>query len=313
MIRIGNKDCLFIDAHTHVWDKIHGTRFNGVPNVGLDCGKTLLGDQVVQFMPPPFTNARSSIEIYETYMELSGVDKAVLLQTPCYGPQSEYLNEIIAKNPGKYVTVGVSNPQDKETYIRDAELFLGTYGYKGMKFEMPDIPFDLTDPKNAFIFETIAKYDAYCMVDMGWGNGPDDYPIEKMKEIVKRYKNLTFVFPHLGVSRLWDPKEQDNFDALKNTLSMLESNEHVWFDLSGIPMMVESFDEYPYPTIQRALKAFKDTAGMAHLMWGTDYPCVTKVCTYQQCIDYVLKHCDFITNAEMEALFGTTAQKVWFD
>ena len=114
MIKIGEKNCLFIDAHTHVWDRIHGTRLDGVPNVGLDCGKTRLGNDVIQFMPPPFSNSRSSIEIYETYMELCGVDKAVLLQTPCYGPQNEYLNEIIAKNPGKYVTVGVAHPQDKK-------------------------------------------------------------------------------------------------------------------------------------------------------------------------------------------------------
>ena len=312
MIRIGNKDCLFIDAHTHVWDKIHGTRFDGVPNTGLDCGKTLLGDKVIQFMPPPFTASRSSIEIYETYMETVGVDKAVLLQTPCYGPQDAYLNNIIARNPGKYVTVGVANPQDKAAYIATTDLCLGTYKYKGMKFEMPDIPFDLTDPANSFIFEEIEKYNGYCMIDLGWGKGPHDYPIEKMKEAVKNHPNLTFVFPHLGVSRLWDPAEQEHFDALKNTLSMLALNEHVWFDLSGIPMMVDAFDEYPYPTICKALKTVKETIGLDRVMWGTDYPCVTNVCTYKQCIDFVLKHCDFITDAEMEALFGTTALQFWF-
>lgn len=313
MIHIGDKDCLFIEAHTHVWDKIHGTRFDGVPNIGLDCGKTKLGDEVIQFMPPSFKNSRSPFEVYETYMELSGVDKAVLLQTPCYGPQNEYINDIIAKNPGKFVTVGVPNPQDEKSYRETAKLCLGEYKYKGLKFEMPDIPFDLDARENAFVFETIQSYGAYCMIDLGWGKGPYDYPIEKMKTVVKRYPDLTFVFPHLGVSRLWDPAEYKNFDALKNTLSMLELNENVWFDISGIPMMVEGFDEYPYPTIRSAIQTVKETVGMSHIMWGTDYPCVAKVCTYQQCIDYVLKHCDFLTCQELEDLFGNTAQKVWFD
>lgn len=314
MINVREKDMLLIEAHGHVWDKIHGRRFDTATNEPLNCGKTLIDGKVVQFLLPEFENCRCPIEVHEGYEQMLGFDKTVLLQTPCYGEQYEYINEIIRKHPDKYVSVGVPNPQDKKSYMKTARLCLGEYKYKGLKFECPDIPFDMLDKDNEFVFETIEKYNAYCMIDLGWGNGKNDFPIDMVKEAVRRHPNLTFVFPHLGVSRLWDPNELQNFDSLKKTLSMLEVNDNIWFDLSGIPILVtRAGEEYPFPSMCRAIKLVKDYGAIDRLMWGSDYPTVLFACTYQQHIDVVTKHCDFLTDDELENVLGKTAQKVWFD
>lgn len=314
MINVRGKEMLFIEAHGHVWDKIHGRRFDTASNIPLSCGKTEIAGKVEQFLPPEFEDCRCSIEVFQGYEKMLGFDKAVLLQTPCYGEQYEYINEILRKYPGRYVSVGVPNPQDKKSYLETAELCLNRYGYKGLKFECPDIPFDMLDPKNAFVFETIQKYGAYCMIDLGWGDGPNDFPIDAMKEVVRRYPDLKFIFPHLGISRMWDPAELKNYDSLKKTLSMLEDNSNIWFDLSGIPIIVSrAGDEYPFPTMCKALEIVKQAGAADHLMWGSDYPTVLFGCTYQQHIDVVTKHCDFLSDEDMENIMGKTAQKVWFD
>lgn len=312
MIHVRGKDMLLIEAHCHVWKKIHGRRLDTCSVTPLGCGRVAIGDKTIQFMPPEWEDCSCSIEVLQAYEKLLGFDKAVILQTPCYGEQYEYLNSILAKYPNKYATVGIPNPQDKDSYMQTAKLCLGEYGYKGLKFESPDIPFNMADPKNAFVFEEIMKYNRYFMLDLGWDDGPNDYPIDDLLTIAGRYPELKIILPHLGISRMWDPAEHKNYESLKKTLSILERNNNVWFDMSGIPMMVDSFDEYPYPTIGKVLLEVKKQGAIDRVMWGTDMPTVLKTSTYLQNLTMVTKHCDFLTDDEMENLLGKTAQKVWF-
>ena len=259
------------------------------------------------------TDCSCRIEVLQTYEKLLGFDKAVLLQTPCYGEQYEYINEIIRKNPEKYVTVGIPNPQIKESYLDMAKLCLEQYGYKGLKFESPDIPFDMLAEENQFVFEEIMKYDAFFMIDLGWGDGPHDFPIDELLEVAKRYPQLKIMLPHMGVSRLWDPKEKGNLDSLKKTLSILNYNQNVYFDCSGIPMLATRAGEcYPWPLMTDVLKLAKAEGAIDRVMWGSDAPTVLVACTYRQHVDCVVDYCDFLTDDELEDLLGRTADKVWF-
>jgi len=312
MINVRGKDMMLIEAHCHVWDRIHGRRLDTLSVKPLGYGKVALNEEVIQFMPPEWADCTCRYEVLEAYEGLLGFDKAVILQTPCYGEQYDYINAIMAKHPGKYATVGIPNPQDETSYKETAKLCLGDYKYKGLKFEAPDIPYDMVAKENAFVYDEILKYDAYFVFDLGWGDGPHDFPIEDLLTVAKRYPKLKIILPHLGISRLWDPKEHKNYESLKKTLSILEHNENCWFDLSGIPMMVEAFDEYPYPTIAKVLKTVKAEGAIDRVMWGTDMPTVLKTSTYLQNLTMVTKHCEFLTDDEMENILGKTADKVWF-
>ena len=313
MIHVRGKDMLFIEAHGHVWEKLHGRRFDTETVVPVGNGRVRIGDEEIQFVPPEMTDCSCRIEVLQTYEKLLGFDKAVLLQTPCYGEQYEYINEIIRKNPEKYVTVGIPNPQIKESYLDMAKLCLEQYGYKGLKFESPDIPFDMLAEENQFVFEEIMKYDAFFMIDLGWGDGPHDFPIDELLEVAKRYPQLKIMLPHMGVSRLWDPKEKGNLDSLKKTLSILNYNQNVYFDCSGIPMLATRAGEcYPWPLMTDVLKLAKAEGAIDRVMWGIDAPTVLVACTYRQHVDCVVDYCDFLTDDELEDLLGRTADKVWF-
>ena len=313
MIHVRGKDMLFIEAHGHVWEKLHGRRFDTETVVPVGNGRVRIGDEEIQFVPPEMTDCSCRIEVLQTYEKLLGFDKAVLLQTPCYGEQYEYINEIIRKNPEKYVTVGIPNPQIKESYLDMAKLCLEQYGYKGLKFESPDIAFDMLAEENQFVFEEIMKYDAFFMIDLGWGDGPHDFPIDELLEVAKRYPQLKIMLPHMGVSRLWDPKEKGNLDSLKKTLSILNYNQNVYFDCSGIPMLATRAGEcYPWPLMTDVLKLAKAEGAIDRVMWGSDAPTVLVACTYRQHVDCVVDYCDFLTDDELEDLLGRTADKVWF-
>ena len=313
MINLRGKDMLFIEAHGHVWKKLHGRRLDTNRLIPLGYGRVKVGDEEIQFLPPEFEDNVFSIEALKTYEQLLGFDKVVLLQTPCYGEQYEYINSIIEKDPNRYTTVGIANPQDKRLYLEEAKLCLGEYKYKGLKFESPDIPFDMLATENQFVFEEIMKYDAYFMLDLGWGDGPHDFPIDDLLKVAKRYPKMKIILPHMGVSRLWHPEETKTLSSLKKTLSILEHNEHVYFDCSGIPMLAtRAGQEYPWPVMTDALRVAKQMGAIDRVMWGSDAPTVLVACTYKQHVDSVTNYCDFLTDTELENLMGKTADKVWF-
>lgn len=314
MIELRGKKMLFIEAHGHVWEKLHGRRLNTEKLIPIGNGRVLVGNDEIQFLPPEIRDDVFPIEVLKTYEKLLGFDKVVLLQTPCYGEQFEYINDIIRKEPSRYVSIGLANPQDKKEFLKYSKLCLEDYGYKGLKFESPDTPFDMVDMKNQFVFEEIQKYDSYFMLDLGWGNGPNDFPIDDLLTVAKRYPDMKIILPHLGVSRLWDRQETKTLESLRRTLSILEYNSNVYFDCSGIPMLAtRAGQEYPWPVIADAIKLVKDFGVIDRLMWGSDAPTVLVACTYQQHVDCVVKHCDFLTDAELENLVGRTADKVWFN
>jgi predicted TIM-barrel fold metal-dependent hydrolase len=62
--------------------------------------------------------------------------------------------------------------------------------------------------------------------------------------------------------------------------------------------------EYPYPEAQELIRQMRDLFGASRLVWGSDMPNVERFCTYRQCVDYVRKHCSFLTAAEKDAILG---------
>lgn len=62
--------------------------------------------------------------------------------------------------------------------------------------------------------------------------------------------------------------------------------------------------DYPYPEAQALIRDMRDRFGAGKLVWGSDMPNVERFCTYRQCVDYVRRHCSFLTASEKDAVLG---------
>lgn len=62
--------------------------------------------------------------------------------------------------------------------------------------------------------------------------------------------------------------------------------------------------EYPYPKAQELIHGMRDKFGSSKLIWGSDMPNVERFCTYTQCVDYVRRHCSFLSANEKDAILG---------
>lgn len=62
--------------------------------------------------------------------------------------------------------------------------------------------------------------------------------------------------------------------------------------------------EYPYAEAQGLVREMRDLFGAAKLIWGSDMPNVERFCTYRQSLDYVRRHCTFLSAGEKDAVLG---------
>jgi predicted TIM-barrel fold metal-dependent hydrolase len=62
--------------------------------------------------------------------------------------------------------------------------------------------------------------------------------------------------------------------------------------------------EYPYVEAQALIRHMRDLFGASKLVWGSDMPNLERFCTYRQCVDYVRRHCAFLSASEKDAVMG---------
>jgi predicted TIM-barrel fold metal-dependent hydrolase len=314
MKKIRNKNMLIVDAHTHVWEHFKGQRLGESAIEPLPFGKAKQGDKIFQLLTPEYEGDAVKVEVLLGYMEYNDVDKAVIIQNPCYGDQREYVADIVKNYPEKFVGIGMLDPRDKSNIEKEIDTLVNEFKFKGVKMEIPDTPFMLDDPEYSSIWEKVMENDCFVVIDLGWGEGlyAYDHNIDRLKNVLKKYPNIKMVLPHLGVSRLWDINQKYPFPKLQETFSLLDINkENLWFDCSAVAEF-EPDGEYPYYRSQEIIKTIKERWGMDRIMWGTDFPTHLKHSTYRQFLDFVIKHCDFLTESDLEMVLGKNAIEVYF-
>lgn len=312
MIKVGKKQIPVIDAHVHIWEKFNGYRFGGVKTEPLGYGMVHQGDQEFLMLPPELRDHQVPFGILDVNMKMNGIDKAVILQNPCYGDQRDYIRHVIEEHPGKFVSLGCIDPRDHEEVVKQMDILFYEYHFKGFKIEVPDVPFLLDDPEYDFLWQKIIDMGAMVAFDLGWNDGPFDYNIDRFTHVMKKFPVMKTVLCHLGVSRLWDFKQEYPFPHLQKTLSLLEINkDHLFFDFSGMQCCDPS-GEYPYYRCLEFLRVAKDMGAINKIMWGSDAPMIQRTCTYRQTLTSVTKYCPFLTDDEMAALVYDTAENVYF-
>ena len=312
MIQLRGKQMPVIDAHVHVWDHFNGCRFGSVKTEPLGFGMVHQGDQEFLMLPPELYEHRVPFGVLERNMILNGIDKAVILQNPCYGDQRDYVRDIMESHPGSITSLGMIDPRNRTEVIRQMDILFHEYHFIGFKIEVPDVPFFLDDPEYDFLWKKIIDMGAIVAFDLGWNDGPFDFNIDRFKNVMIRFPNLRAVLCHLGVSKLWDVSQQYPFPLLQKTLSLLEINkENLYFDFSGMQCCDPS-REYPYYRCLDFLKVAKSMGAMNKIMWGSDAPMIQRTCTYRQTLTSVVNYCPFLTDDEMEDLLYRTAEKVYF-
>jgi len=302
---------MIIDVHMHVIPVWSGFRHGVTPVKGEGYGKIRIeGKGIERVMPPSFVNMNTPPEMVLEYMKWVGVDKAVLMQAPVYGVHNEYISEILGKYKDRFVGFGLLDPRDKKAPDKVTHL-IKNLGFRGIKFEIPDIPIWLDDEKLFSVWEKIQEESGVVAFDLGWDKDDNPYcfQVKQLRKLLQHFPQMTVIVLHLGVSRLWDQSQRYPFPHLQEILKLAEF-PNVWFELSAIPLLCEG-EEYPYPRAQQIIQVAYEKVGADRILWGSDFPTVLEACTYRQCLNLVKNNCNFLNSEEKRKILGENAIRLY--
>jgi predicted TIM-barrel fold metal-dependent hydrolase len=118
-----------------------------------------------------------------------------------------------------------------------------------------------------------------------------------LRQVAARFPSVPFLCHHMAGARVADPT------LLEEIVQSAElPNIHV--KLSGFHYVSRVAWEYPYPDCAPIVQALYQAFGPERLHWGSDYPVVRRAMTYQQSLEAVRTHCQFVPEAAMPRVLG---------
>lgn len=307
---------MIVDAHAHIFSKVHGRTGSG-PTRSLPFGKVRLGDGTTARLLPPFCPGPAAFrpEALIEHMDWAGVDKAVLLQAPFYGDANEYVHQAASQWPDRFVGCGQVDPRAdnaRETFRRITQEF----GFRALKFELsigtgllglhPDLRLD--DDTMAWIWEEADRLHMAVTLDLGDAGSPS-YQTKPLGRILARHRDLRIIVAHLGRPPLGEGSDS-GLNALWEEQVLLARHPNVWLDLSALPEFAHA-EAYPFPSACRYIERAAETLGPAKLLWGSDAPGLLLRATYPQLLSFLTDGCRSFSEDELQAILGKNATRAY--
>ena len=129
------------------------------------------------------------------------------------------------------------------------------------------------------------------------------FRVEEMHEAVKRFPRVRWLIDHMGLQVKTGRIDRDTFRQWPALLA-LAKEPNVWIKASYFPEAAMYVESYPYPAAQARFRELYEAAGAKKLVWGSNFPPVTRTCSYAEAVDFVRKECTFLTQADREAIMG---------
>ena len=127
---------------------------------------------------------------------------------------------------------------------------------------------------------------------------------QQIAEIARRFPDMPFLMHHLGAFRLGRGALEDDFSAFVD----LARAPNVYVKISGFHYGTGNPWDFPQLETIGYMKRLYETTGAGRWCWGTDYPVLKRdrSFTYQQTIECIRSHCDFLSAEDLPLVLGGT-------
>ncbi len=287
-------DYTLIDAHSHLWLR-QDTEVDGQPIRTLSGGRSLFMGEIRQMLPPFMTDGKNTAEIFLSNMDYAQVSAAVVTQEYIDGVQNDYLQEVQARYPGRFLACGLCEFRRPGFYAQAEALI--RKGFKAIK--IPANRLDLREgrvPLNSdemmSMFHLMEDNRIILSIDLMEG----DTQTGELKEVATECPGLKIAIGHFGM--VTRPKWEEQVKLALAPNVYLESGGITW-------LFNDEF--YPFKGAVRAIREAASAVGMHKLMWGSDYPRTITAITYRMSYDFVLKS-DELSPEEKALFLGENAK-----
>ena len=273
-------------------------------------------EYAIQYMPVGMQTIESPPEFMIAQMQYAGVDHCILQAGGGYGAMNDYNAFTQAAFPETFTgLLHIDEAMaDSAEVLSEADRAhaLGLKGlYYSHDFSRHGYARNLDHDAFRPFWDRIAAWNFPAFVELS-ATPSYDRPgyianLMALDRLMQRYPTVRFVLvmgppvAHFAASGKWDfPPEV--LAAYKRDNLLIE----IMF-----PITWGGVWEYPYPEAQELIRHMRDLFGASKLVWGSDMPNLERFCTYRQCVDYVRKHCPFLTAAEKDAVLGGNAAQLF--
>jgi predicted TIM-barrel fold metal-dependent hydrolase len=275
-------------------------------------------EETLRLWPPFLVDMSCPPELMLEFMDWVGVDMAVLYQAHVYGSLNQYLAECVNKYPDRFVAVAQINESEagKQTQIEVLRHCANDLRLSGLYYEIDGRVGGaqrsfVDDEEKHPLWEEVMTLRLPVIFDIEmYGDKPQDYldTIRRIERVLESFPSLVGILAHNGCvdSRHHIDNPRELFTLLKYPNMYVETVFAAY-----VPAVYGGAEEYPYPSVQKIIKAEYDEFGAEKLLWGSDAPAVLGACTYKQCLDVIRLHCSFISEQDMKLILGDNAARLF--
>lgn len=273
---------LIIDSHCHAWK-----HWPYLPEV-----------------PDPET--RGSVEMLINQMELNGVSAATIVSAQIFQnfDNNDYVASAVRRYPNQLNQFADVDSFWSETYhtpgaAKRLEVAIEKWPMKGFTHYIAskdDASWFETSEGRAF-FEV--ANDARLIASIACG--PQHQPM--VRKVAERFPGLTILCHHMSGLRAYGDDVQENLDSVLESAQFL--NIHLkWSGFHYMSQPDRDWD-FPYTDVRWVYEEAYAAFG-ARMVWGSDYPVVTKAMTHRQSLEAFRTHCTFVSEDDKQAILGGT-------
>ena len=287
---------MIVDAHMHLWDRLHGAIGRDLPVQPVRDGMIKLGDALMLGMPPYMHDCAARAECFIAEMDAAGIDLGVVVQENMDGEQNDYCLEVMEKHPGRFFVHALPNYWDLDNVEKEAQS-LFERGFRGLKLPAGHLvgEVELDDPRLMPIYRFMDENQFVLAVDLCAG----EEQVPAMRRILESNPTLRVALGHFGMP---------NRNGWPGQLELCKF-EHVYLETGGILWLYRE-EGYPFPSAVKAISQAADSVGIHKLMWGSDWPRTMVDFTYRQSIQF-LRDSDQFSKADRTWLLGRSAATLY--
>jgi predicted TIM-barrel fold metal-dependent hydrolase len=268
----------------------------------------------LQFLPPHLEDTTARPERMLAQMQYLGVDRALLQSGKLYGITNRYLADVVRRWPDRFRGCATVDEDRADVQVEALQEAIRRLGLSALYFSNDGFAaggyqrrFD--DARYFPFWEAVDALEVPVLWDIRFAvrRSQADYMAEAVRlgGHLRRFPRIQNVLTHgLPASTLDGGQIRDDLWA---TLREPNLTVELLF-----PLLHGATWEYPYLEAQAIVRELHARLGPTKLLWGSDMPNVERSCTYRQSLDYLRRHCRFISAADLDLIVAGNADRLYF-